>query len=419
MGLAQQISNRTPFYYGWIILFSAGSSLFARNASASVILAIFIYPISEELGWSRTVIAGAAAFGGLAASCASPLVGWIIDRHGCRIVLSVSIFVLGLSTISLAWATAPVAFYLAYGTGRVLFSSPIQIGSSVIVLRWFFTKRGRASGFLSLSHSLGMTLFPLLASIVILIKGYQTAWIILGLTVWGIALLPVSLLLRETPQTIGLSLEGVSSDLDIQAQKGSLSAESDWTVREAALNPTLWLLAVGIGSLYVIHSGINIHLVAYLRDQGLNEGASAAAISVTAVMTAVGSLFWGWIVDHLSIRFSLATVALIIGVTSLGLLNADEMIKAYFFSGLFGFGLGGLLVVPPVVYSDYFGNESLGTIRGITEPFISLGQATGAVTSGLIYDITNNYTIAFWGFTLIGILTAIGMASIRKPIKTK
>ncbi len=155
VSLGPRLAHRTPFFYGWVILFSAGSTQVVRNAASSLTIAVFIFPLSEELGWSRTLIAGAASFGGLAASGVSPAVGWLVDRYGARLVLGVSIFILGLSTISLAWATAPVAFYLAYGVGRVIFSSPVQIGSSVVVSRWFVRMRGRASGILFGSHSVG------------------------------------------------------------------------------------------------------------------------------------------------------------------------------------------------------------------------------------------------------------------------
>ena len=98
-------------------------------------------------------------------------------------------------------------------------------------------------------------------------------------------------------------------------------------------------------------------------------------------------------------------------------ITADTVAEAYLFAGLFGFALGGLLVVPPVAYADYFGRRSLGTIRGITEPFMSLGQAIGAVASGLIFDITDSYTIAFWTFSVIGVVTAIVVASARQPVQ--
>lgn len=415
MDFARRVSQRTPFYYGWIVLFSAGSSQFVRNAAASLTLAVFIYPISEDLGWSRTLIAGAASVGGLAASGASPMVGWIVDKYGARIVLAVSILVLGISTISLAWATVPVAFYIAYGLGRVIFSSTIQIASSVVVSRWFIRMRGRASGLLTMSHAIGMTLFPLLASLVILYRDYQTAWIVLGLVAWIVALLPVSLLISESPESLGLRPDGDSEDAWTQSDESPTTEEPVWTTRQAIRTPALWLLAVGIGMLFVIHSGVNIHLVAYLRDQGLGEAVAAAAISVTAVMTAVSSMAWGWIVERLPVRFALAGVALIMAVASPAFIMADTVAEAYLFAGMFGFALGGLLVVPPVAYADYFGRRSLGTIRGITEPFMSLGQAIGAVASGLIFDITDSYTIAFWTFSVIGVVTALAIALARQP----
>ena len=68
---------------------------------------------------------------------ASPPVGWLCDRYGVRLVLTTGVLILGLSTISLSWATTPLVFYLAYGTGRVVFSSFMQLGASVAVSSWF------------------------------------------------------------------------------------------------------------------------------------------------------------------------------------------------------------------------------------------------------------------------------------------
>ena len=64
-----------------------------RNATASLTIAVFIFPLSEEQGLSHTLIAGAASFGGLAASAVSPWVGWLVDRYGARVVLGASIFI--------------------------------------------------------------------------------------------------------------------------------------------------------------------------------------------------------------------------------------------------------------------------------------------------------------------------------------
>lgn len=415
MALTNRLARRSPFYYGWVVLAAAGSSLVSRNAAASLTMAVFIFPLAQELGWSRTLIAGAASLGGLAASGASPAVGWLVDKYGARLVLAVSIFVLGLSTISLAWATIPVAFYVAYATGRVIFSSPIQIGASVVVSRWFIRTRGRANGLLSLSHSIGMVGFPLIASLVIASQGWRTAWIVLGVLVWVIALVPVSLLIVQRPEDVGLLPDGDSPDTETSEGSASAVEEPQWTSREAMHTSALWILAIGIGLLFVMQAGINVHMAAYFQDRGLSTSIAGLALSFNAGFMGVSSIVWGWLLDRISARVILAAVALVMAIASLMLLTANTTAEALGYSALFGFGIGGMLVAPPVTFANYFGRRSLGVIRGITEPFTSLGQAIGAVLSGAIFDLTGSYFYAFITFAVLGVLTIFIVMSARPP----
>jgi sugar phosphate permease len=407
-----QLLNRLPFFYGWNILFAAGSSMVVRNAAASLTLAVFIFPMSEDLGWSRTLIAGAASVGGLAATVASPVVGWALDRYGARVILTGSVLVMGLSTVSLAWATVPIAFYLAYGTGRVIFSSPMNIGSSVVVSRWFVRRRGRATGILFLSHSLGMITFPLIAGLVIKYRGWEDAWIVLGVLVWVLALGPVSMLVRQSPESVGLLPDGdLPTEQDDGTPAESPAEEQNWTLKEAMRTPTLWLLALATGFLYLLQSGTNIHQGAYFLDQGLGVGVSAATLSMNAVFTGVGSLFWGWLVDKAPVRYTYAGVALMMAVALVLFPIADTIAEALTVAAIFGMAVGGILVVPVVAYANYFGRQSLSAIRGVTEPLVSLGQAIGAVFSGIVYDVTGSYNDAFLilgilGFATIGMLLA-------------
>ena len=420
-----RLAPRTPFFYGWVILFTAGSTQVVRNATASLTIAVFIFPLSEELGWSRTLIAGAASFGGLAASGVSPAVGWLVDRYGARLVLATSIFILGLSTISLAWATVPVAFYLAYGVGRVIFSSPVQIGSSVVVSQWFVRMRGRASGILFGSHSIGLVLFPLIASVIIGASGWREAWIVLGLLVWGIALLPTSLLIVQQPEDVGLRPDGdppLSADADGEATTESAAStpapgaeEPVWTLREAMRTPALWMFATATGMVFLVQAGVNTHLAAYLRDQGLNAAFAGVGISLNAAFLGLGSLFWGWMTEKFPARYVLAGVAITVGVASALFIIADSTPEILIYSMLFGFGVGGLLSVPPVGYADYYGRRSLGVIRGVTEPLTTFGQAIGAVASGVIFDLNDSYRLAFMAFAVMGGLATVLVLFARPP----
>jgi len=415
-----KLLNRLPFFYGWTVLFAAGSSMVVRNSAASLTLAVFIFPMSEDLGWSRTLIAGAASLGGLVATVASPVVGWALDRYGARVILTGSVLILGLSTVSLAWATVPVAFYLAYGLGRVIFSSPLNIGPSVVVSRWFVRRRGQATGFLFLSHSLGMITFPLVAGLVIKYRGWEDAWIVLGVLVWILALGPVSMLVRQTPEEVGLLPDGDPPEPQARgAEMSAITEEQNWTLREAARTPTLWLLAMATGSLFLLQSGTNIHQGAYFLDQGLGVGVSAATLSLNAVFTGVGSIFWGWLVDRVPVRFTYAGVALMMAVALIFFPMADTTVEALIVASIFGAAVGGILVVPVVAYADYFGRRSLSAIRGVTEPFVSLGQAIGALFSGIVYDVTGSYKDAFLVLSILGFATIAMLLATRAPVRER
>ena len=121
MRLTSRLQRALPFYYGWVIVGASGTAVFARMAPAITTLSVFIYPMSQEFGWSRTLISGAVSTGAVSALVFSPVIGWAIDRYGFRPVLVISALTLGVAMTSLAWAVVPITFYLAYAAGRVVF----------------------------------------------------------------------------------------------------------------------------------------------------------------------------------------------------------------------------------------------------------------------------------------------------------
>ena len=420
--LIAYISRSTPFYYGWVVLGAAGSSMFVRNAAGSLTFAVFVPLIAEDTGWSRAAIGGAAAVGGLLATGASPPVGWAIDRFGARLMLVSSLIIIGLSTIALAWLSVHIAlFYAAMSVGRIMFSSPLNVGAATVVGRWFVRQRGRATGLLFLSHSGGMAVFPLVATWVSYAYSWQTAWIVLGLMVYAIALAPAALLVAQRPEDIGLRPDG-DPPIDTESDDGgapelSMPAhvEEQWTTRQALRTPALWVLAIGTGFLFLLQSGTNVYQADLLRSRGIDLTLSQLSIVVNAAGTGLGSLVWGRVVENLRVSYTYAMVALVMSVALALFVFADTVLLGYIAAGLFGLAVAGILVVPAVAYANFFGRQSLGTIRGVTEPFTSLGQAIGAVSSGLVFHFAGFYTYAFVIYAILGVLTAVALLTARPP----
>ncbi len=420
--LIAYISRSTPFYYGWVVLGAAGSSMFVRNAAGSLTFAVFVPLIAEDTGWSRAVIGGAAAVGGLLATGASPPVGWAIDRFGARLMLVSSLIIIGLSTMALAWLSAHIAlFYAAMSVGRIMFSSPLNVGAATVVGRWFVRQRGRVTGLLFFSHSGGMALFPLVATWVSYAYSWQTAWIVLGLMVYAIALAPAALLVAQRPEDIGLRPDGdppIDTESDGRgAPEPSMPVyvEEQWTTRQALGTPALWVLAIGTGFLFLLQSGTNVYQADLLRSRGIDLTLSQLSIVVNAAGTGLGSLVWGRVVENLRVSYTYAVVALVMAVALALFVFADTVLLGYIAAGLFGIAVAGILVVPAVAYANFFGRQSLGAIRGVTEPFTSLGQAIGAVSSGLVFQFAGFYTYAFVIYAILGALTAVALLTAHPP----
>lgn len=402
-----------------MIVAVAGTTTFFRNSAATLTIAVFVFPMSEELGWSRTTIVGAASAAGIAAMFISPLAGWVQQRYGPRVLLTGSMLLLGGSIMSLRWAEGIVLFYLLFGIGRVIFSSPVQIGAATVVAQWFIRKRGKATSILGVMHSFGMGFFPLFAQLIISASGgdWRAAWLWIGLSVWIVALPLTFLFLIRSPEDVGLlSDNGEKTDGDREISDMS-AEEVEWSLHAAMRTPAMWMLALAGGMAFFIHTGVNIHQAAFLRDQGISANIAAAALTMLAVGTALGSILWGWMLDRISARYVYTMTISWLGLVALLFLLVDSAPLAFTVAILFGIGLGGLLVVPAVVFADYFGRKSLGGIRGATEPFVSGGQAIGGIGAGLIYDLSGSYNASFPVFTVVATIGALLIMFARKPAK--
>lgn len=417
--IQEKLVQRTPFFYGWVIVGVSGLTMFFRNAAATLTIAVFVFPMAEDTGWTRTAIVGAASVAGVVSMFISPFAGWVLQRFGPRILLAGSMLVLGGAVMSIRWVDNIVMFYVLFGIGRVIFSSPVQIGAATVVAQWFVARRGRATSALGVMHSLGMGFFPLFAQVLMNASDgdWRMAWFWIGISVWAVALPPTLLALIRSPETVGLKPDGESGEDSGPATSVSDASESEvqWTLHDAMRTPAMWMLALAGGLVFFIHTGVNIHQAAFLRDQGISASVAASALTVMAAGTALGSIFWGWLLDKLPVRTVYALTAGWLGGVALLFLLVDSAAIAFVVAAVFGIGLGGLLVVPPVVMADYFGRNSLGAIRGVTEPFVSGGQAIGGIAAGVIFDLSDSYTGTFPMFTVAALIGALLIVLARRP----
>ena len=419
--LASRLQRILPFYYGWVVVGASGTAVFARMAPAITTLTVFIYPMSQELGWSRTLIAGAVSAGALASMVLSPVVGWAIDRFGARPVLVAGVLTVGAAMISLAWATIPVTFYLAYAAGRVVFHTASPNGAGTVTSRWFVRMRGRAIGVVYLFGAIGGVIFTMLAALIIESHGVAAAWISLGVICLAVALLPNLLLIAERPEHLGLRPDG-----DVLPESNGpaalpapvlLAADDSWTMGESSRTLAFWILVLMGFATFFVHAGVNVHIAAYLRDQGFSLTNAAAVVTASWIVSAMGSVGWGWLIERVSARLMYSAMLAMLSGAVLLLFLVGSVVGALAAAVLIGTVAAGGNIIPTVVYADYFGRESLGKIRGVAELGVLIGQSTGPLLAGVVFDLQGSYSLIFIVYASIAAAASAIVLYARRPVK--
>ena len=431
MLLASRLRDKFPFYYGWIVVGASSTVVFARMAPAITTLTVLIFPMSQQLGWSRTLIAGSVSAGAIAALALSPVVGWAIDRYGARPVMVVSVLGLGAAMVSLAWATTPLTFYLAFAAGRVVFHTTAPIGASTVAARWFIKKRGRAIGMIFLFGAVGGIVFTMVASLVVESHGLKATWIAIGLVVLAVSVVPPLLLVAERPEDIGLLPDGETSESDSQAAgrlrvlRGQAVAalqpprtdEESWTLGEAVHTKTFWILVSMGFTTFFVHTSIGVHMGAYFRDIGLGATSSALAVSLSWTVSAFFSVAWGWVTDRIDLRYAYSGMFLVQAGSTLYLILASGTLGVFVAASFFGVVSAGANVVPSVMYANYFGRSSLGKIRGLGEVGVLLAQATGPVIAGILFELQGGYSTIFSAFVVLALVCSLVVLKAKAPVK--
>ena len=432
--LPRLLSARLPFFYGWVILGAICLAGFSRAGGGVAILSIFVAPMTNHFGWSRTAISGAASLGGLLAALASPRLGRLLDRAGARLILGAAVLTTGLACMALSLTQSLVVFYLLYCIIRMNFAGPFDLGIYGAVNNWFIARRTTANAIATTAQMVGLVILPLVAQgAIVLFGSWRAGWIAVGLAVFAVGFLPSVMLVVRAPEDLGLHPDGsVPETAPIAARDGAPPTTAVAPITDAATRPPVrephftrpqalrtrafWLLALFTVFGYPVQAGVSLHQAAYLVERGLSPTVAATIVGTFSLASGCGSLGFGFLPRRLPVRYMLTAVGALQAVGVLGLLGATSAPAFYLAAAVFGFGIGGLFMLPPVVWADYFGRRSYGAIRGVALTFQVLAQAAGPLLSGVLRDATGTYVLSLECFATLSVLAMIAALFARPPV---
>jgi MFS family permease len=426
---ADEAARESKFFYGWTIVAVGFLAHIASAFSISSTLSVFLKPLSNDLGISRGVFSLIRSGEIVIGAVAAPWVGALLDRHGGKWLMAIGGLVAGTGFLLLGQARGFLQFLLC----RWLLVSPGDsfMGSMVVnvsISRWFIRMRGRALALASMGHGLAKVGMPPLAASLIVYAGWRSAWVIFGLLTLLLVVAPSMLFMRRRPEDMGLAPDGASA---VQNKSGaparehhsakappSAVADIAWSRREALRTPAFWLIVTTFGVSHVGVTGLNLHVFAFVSDQGHPEMVAALVMSIIAFMQFSTPMAWGLLAERANIARLIMAKFLIQAAGILLALSSGTLFALYAGFFLYGIGMGATSVLAEMIWANYFGRVSLGKIRGIGSLLTSGFSAAGPPFFGLLFDHTQSYLLSFSIF--IGMLFASAFLSLflRPPKKS-
>lgn len=421
-------------FYGWVIV---GVSFLIGVTEAGVfqnVLSIFMKPMVQEFGWSRTAVTGAIALGSICGGIVSPFVGSSLDRYGPRMVAFWGILIFSAGLFSLMFIRQIWQLYLFFGVGRMISVGVLGLVITVSVSNWFIRGRGRALGITWIGERVGSAFLPVMIQYLILAYGWRMAWGALGTVVFLMSGLP-ALLLRRRPEDMGLLPDGDVSVPTIKKADAPSGAEgrSDdpvpeaepfWTRDQATHTRTFWTLTLITCLIPFIQAGINFHIYPFLTDQGLDQKVAVWVLFTIGGFSALGSISWGTLADRFQVKTLLTLNIFGSGLIFLLFFWAVEFKLIdrfgtgilFFLAALHGILHGGRNAIISIIWGVFFGRMALGSIYGFSIPFKSVANACGPIFAAICFDLYGSYAFPFYFF--VGVFFITGAISIRmKPPK--
>ncbi len=420
---AAPAAPRKPrIFYGWLIVGACFLANFAYTEQFSAAYGVFITHLEADMGWGRTALAGVKTMARLVEAMITPILGPRIDRFGARWFMVGGACVMALSFFLASVLTELWQLYLYFGligaVGGVCLGGFV---TTVTIANWFVVKRARAVALSTMGISVGTMVLPLISSGMIDALGWRLTWFVFGFGVLALAT-PAGIVVRRRAEDMGMHPDGIAPDaagaatLDPEAERrreAARKADVAWTRSQVLRTQVFWILVFSWGLAQFAMASTTLHMVPFFADLGYPLFVGALALSLRSAIGIPGNLMWGMLLDRIPVKIA-ASIGFLL--TGSGLLCwAMPATGASLIAGiiLFGLGASGGQVALEVIWPDFFGRVSLGTVRGVAYPVSTFFAATGPLALGLIFDLTGSYRAGF-AVMIVGCLAAAGLIQLAQ-----
>ena len=389
-----QEARQAEHRYGWVVV-AAGAFITCVAMGAAFSLPVFLAPITEATGWSRTGVSGAMTIVFLAMGLAGFASGALSDRFGTRIVVFSGGVLLVLGLLLASRATTLLEFQLAYGVLVGIAAGSFFAPLMANVAAWFDRRRALAVSLVSMGVGVApMTMSPF-ASWLLTTMDWRSAQLTIAVIAAALVL-PATLLVRPAPAAAPGAAGGAT---------GAAAAPFP-SVGAALRSPQFIVLGLTFFACCGTHSGPIFHTISYAIACGIPALSAVTIYSAEGLAGLGGRILLGLAADRFGAKRVIIAALLVQALAAGAFIFVNRLTEFYMVALVFGFAYGGVMPLYAVLAHEYFGPRIMGTVFGAAIMLSTLAMSLGPLAGGWIFDASGGYAWLYAGSLVIGLCAA-------------
>lgn len=399
------------WYFGWNIV---GASALITLLSVGMRLGMgpFFLPLTQDLGFSRSLLASVVAVGMLCYGLAMPLAGYLVARYSTRWVLSLGAVIVVVSTLWAVNAHHPLAFMLSFGamlSVGLAFASPVAL--TPVISHWFRRRRGMALFFLSTGSMAGMAIMTPVMALGIAAIGWRQTLLAFATLHAGLTLAAAWFVMRdEAPEHADLLADQIPAPGD-----APVSPPVSLDLREVMRTRPFWLVFLGLFACGYSMNLLGTHGMPMLMDHGFDTLSSSLGIGLIGLVAIGGTVVLGSLADRVPRRNLLAVIYGIRGLGFFALVAVGTHFELYLTASIGGLVWAGSIALSSAILADVYGVRLVGVLYGLGYLGHQLGGTLSSWLGGWGYETFGTHWIAFGSAGVL--LFVAAWLSLRLPLK--
>jgi MFS family permease len=364
---------------------------------------LFVVPMTQELGWSRSAMFGALSAGLLVAGLSSIPVGAWIDRgHGRLLMTGGSLFAAALLMVWSKVDSLPLFYALWIGLGAcqaVILYEP----AFAVITRVYGPRYKQAILLMTFLGGLASTFGIPFAQLLIERIGWRPTLEVLAAINLGVGLL-IHWLFIPGPHEKPVPIAEVKPPVEGVKKKGPLAT--------AVRVPAFWGLVVAFAGYGLAFSAMSFHLIPLLDDRHVPIGVVMAIIALIGPMQVVGRVLLMVGQRHIT-TIQLGALIYFAFPISMAMLAAgiSDVYGLILFAIIYGVANGLVTILRGMAVPEFIGPEGYGVVSGALTMPTNIMRAAGPLLASLAWAAFGGYTPVLWGLAGIMLIAAMGFAA--------